>query len=213
MLLEHQSRIRIKMCGMRRAEDIAQAVSLGVDALGFIFYDQSPRCVSVEYLKEIGLNCPPFVTLVAVFVNPEVSLVQDVIRELPIHYLQFHGDEPAAFCEQFGRPYIKAIPATSTAAIEQAMIDYSNAAAILLDTPSNTVRGGGGEIFDWAMIPKNPMPPLILAGGLNADNVAQAIKNCVPYAVDVCSGVEVTVGIKSYDRMRQFIEQVRGHNE
>jgi phosphoribosylanthranilate isomerase len=198
---------------MRRAEDVAQAVSLGVDALGFIFYDQSPRCVSVEYLKEIGLHCPPFVTLVAVFVNPEVSHVQQVIRELPIQYLQFHGDEPADFCEQFGRPYIKAISASSTAVIEQAMIDYSNAAAILLDTPSNTVRGGGGLIFDWAMIPKHPVPPLILAGGLNSDNVAQAIRSCAPYAVDVCSGVEEAAGIKSFERMRQFIEQVRGHNE
>ena len=203
-------RMRIKMCGMTRAVDVAQAVRLGVDAVGFIFYTHSRRAVSVMEAKNIMQAIPAFVDAVAVFVNPEVSFVQDVIRTLPVQYLQFHGDETPPFCEQFGRPYIKAVSATSSAFIHQSMALHKNAAAILLDTPSEHTRGGSGMPFDWSIIPQAPTVPLILAGGLDAENVAQAIRTCNPYAVDVCSGIEALAGIKDDELMRRFVEQVRG---
>ena len=203
-------RVRIKMCGMTRAMDVAQAVSLGVDAVGFIFYTKSTRAVSVSDAKPIMDAIPAFVDAVAVFVNPEVSLVQDVISTLPIQYLQFHGDESPAFCEQFGLPYIKAVSATSTASINHSLVEYNGASAILLDTPSELSRGGSGQVFDWGIVPPQASDLLILAGGLDAANVAQAISLCRPYAVDVCSGIEDMPGIKAYEKMKQFVKQVRG---
>ncbi len=196
---------RVKMCGMTRAGDIANAVTLGVDAIGLIFYQHSARHVTVEHAKIILKAVSVFVDVVAVFVNPSVSLVQRVITELPVHYLQFHGDESPEFCEQFAYPYIKAMHAISTDAINFLLGKHQQAMAILLDTPSATHHGGSGIPFDWRIIPQNTSMPIILAGGLHASNIGAAIRGCVPYAVDVCSGVEASPGIKDLKKMNQFV--------
>lgn len=197
-------RTRIKMCGMTRANDIAHAISLGVDAIGLIFYEKSARHVSIEHAKILLQGLPAFVDAVAVFVNSDLPFVTQVIKELPVQLLQFHGDESPAFCEKFGKPYIKAIPATSAEAIIKAAEPYVHAAAILLDTPS-TNRGGTGLAFDWQIVPRQLAKPIILAGGLDAYNVASAITACSPYAVDVCSGIEASAGIKDHDKMNSFV--------
>lgn len=192
------------MCGMTRDADIAAAIQLGVDALGFIFYPQSPRYLSISHAAHLLKNPPPLVEIVGVFVNPSAEWVKEVLQEVPLSCLQFHGTESPAFCEQFDRPYIKAIAATTTEAISEESKAHSHAIAVLLDTPSKR-HGGTGKAFDWQMIP--PLEkPIIIAGGVNAHNVKAVIAACNPYAVDVCSGVEVKPGIKDHDKMRQFVE-------
>lgn len=207
------SRVRIKMCGMTRAEDISYAVSLGVDAIGVICYVNSPRFVAVNDAKELLKDLPPFVDAVAVFVNPPVSDVLRVLAELPIASLQFHGEESPDFCEQFGRPYIKALPAVSAEFISKALHTYSTAQAILLDTPSEAVRGGSGKVFDWRLMPMGLPKPLIVAGGLSPENVLDAVSLCEPYAVDVCSGVEASKGIKDKEKMNRFVQVLWGNYE
>lgn len=201
--------VRIKMCGMTRQEDISHALALGVNAIGIIFYPHSTRYVTVEQTKKILRGLPPFVDTVAVFVNPKEALVEQVITELPIDYLQFHGDESPQFCAQFAWPYIKAVPAISAEIIKKQCEEYAAAKAILLDTPS-TQRGGSGKPFDWQIIPPQPPQPIILAGGLTAENVNLALKQFVPYAVDVCSGVEQLPGIKDPSKMNQFVDALWG---
>lgn len=195
---------------MTQRDDILHAVSLGVDAIGLIFYPRSARCLTIDQAKVLLQGLPAFVDAVAVMVNPEASFVKQLMSELPIHLLQFHGDETASFCEQFKRPYIKALPAVSAAAITQAALQHPQAAALLLDTPSQTSRGGTGVPFDWRIIPQALKKPIILAGGLDASNVSLAIKQCAPFAVDVCSGIEVAVGRKDHDKMQQFIHTLWG---
>ena len=207
------ARVRIKMCGMTRAEDISYAVSLGVDAIGVIFYDKSPRFVAVNDAKELLKDLPAFVDVVAVFVNPTVSDVSLVLSELPIASLQFHGEESPDFCGQFGRPYIKALPAVSAEYISKAIHTYSTAQAILLDTPADALRGGSGKTFDWGVIPRDLPKPLILAGGLSPENVLDAVNSCEPYAVDVCSGVEASQGIKDKEKMNRFVDVLWGNHE
>jgi len=198
------------MCGMTRVEDIDHAIALGVDAVGFIFYASSTRHVTIELAKTLSKQLPAFVDAVAVFVDSDPSLVQQVITQLPVQYLQFHGHESAEFCSQFDRPYIKAIHATSTQCIENSIKEHQDAVAILLDTPSITHRGGSGKSFDWGIIPQ-VSKPIILAGGLDALNVADAVSACSPYAVDVCSGVETSPGIKDWDKMNQFVNALWGN--
>lgn len=195
---------------MTHARDIAHAISLGVDAIGLIFYNNSARYVSVDQAILLLQDLPPLVSPVAVFVNPDAALVEKVLTVLPIQWLQFHGEESPAFCEQFGKSYIKAVPATSTEAITLAITQHQNAAAILLDTPSTTSRGGSGVPFDWQIIPRQCAKPLMLAGGLDASNVRQAISACSPYAVDVCSGIEATAGVKDHEKMNSFVNTVWG---
>lgn len=202
-----QHRVRIKMCGMTRRNDVEQAIALGVDALGFIFYPQSSRYVSMEKASALMQDLPVFVSTVAVFVNPAVENVWQVLNTLPVHYLQFHGQESASFCQQFQYAYIKALPAHSRSDILAGVAAHPHAAAILLDTPSCT-HGGTGQVFDWQMIPNLLPRPLILAGGLQVANVNTAISQCSPYAVDVCSGIETAPGIKDHDKMSQFVVRV-----
>ena len=201
-------RTRIKMCGMTRIEDIAAAAALGVDAIGLILYEKSPRYVSVEKARHLLQNIPPFISVVVVVVNPDVAWLSQTISELPIQYVQFHGDESPTFCGQFGLPFIKAIPAISGEIISNAMKEYSQASAILVDTPSTTIRGGTGVSFDWGMIPTQVNKPLILSGGLDVANVQKSIKQVSPYAVDVCSGIEASSGIKDRDKMTQFVKEI-----
>lgn len=198
------TRIRIKMCGMTCTTDIAHAISLGVDAIGLIFYEKSPRFITIEQAELILQNIPAFVDVVAVFVNSSAEYVTKVVTELPIQLLQFHGNESPEFCAQFNRPYIKTIPATSAKDITQQAESHNKAAAVLLDTPS-AQQGGSGIAFDWQVIPRHLSKPLVLAGGLNAENVVSAISSCSPYAVDVCSGIELSAGIKDHSKMNLFV--------
>jgi phosphoribosylanthranilate isomerase len=200
------------MCGMTRAEDVAHAINLGVDAIGLIFYLKSPRYITIEPARFLLKNLPPFVSAVAVLVDPEIALVEQILDELPIHLLQFHGDESPEFCQQFDKPYIKAIRPHTADQIKQEMNRYSKAGALLLDTPSDTGKGGTGLTFDWNIIPRDLPKPYILSGGLNQGNVSEAIK-IHPYAVDVCSGIEVQPGIKDHLKMSQFIKEARKNNE
>ncbi len=197
------------MCGMTRAEDVAHAINLGVDAIGLIFYPKSPRHVTVETAKLLLNNLPPLVSAVAVLVNPKAQLVEQILKELPIQLLQFHGDESSEFCNQFGKPFIKAIQPQTADHIKYEMERYTKASALLLDTPSTINRGGTGLTFDWNIIPQDLPKPYILAGGLNQYNVLDAIK-VNPYAVDVSSGIEVEPGIKDHLKMSQFIKVLWG---
>lgn len=198
------------MCGMTRSEDISHAINLGVNAIGLIFYPGSSRYVSFEKAKELLKNFPPLIDAVAVLVNPEQEFVQKIINELPIQLLQFHGDETPEFCAQFNRPFIKALHPKTALQIEQFAKEFYNSSALLFDTPSNKSRGGTGLTFDWHIIPKNLTKPYILSGGLNDGNVMMAIKACQPYAVDVCSGIEMSPGIKDHIKMSQFIKALWG---
>ncbi|WP_454783083.1 phosphoribosylanthranilate isomerase [Legionella sp. WA2022007384] len=202
------ARIRVKMCGMTRSEDVAHAINLGVDAIGLIFYPKSARYVSIDQAKVLLKDLPAFVNSVAVLVNPERDLVHQIVEELPIQLLQFHGDESAEFCEQFNMPFIKAIHCNSATYIHQAAQDFATARALLLDTPSEVARGGTGCAFDWKIIPQKLEKPYILAGGLDEFNVLEAIKSCHPYAVDLCSGIEVSPGIKDHGKMSRFMQKL-----
>lgn len=198
------------MCGMTREEDIAQAEALGVDAIGLVFHPESPRCVSITQAKKLLQKMPVFVDVVAVLVNPSTLLVDEIINELPIVWLQFHGEESPEFCSQFKRPYIKAMQVDSAGAIYKCFADYQSAAAIMLDAPSETSYGGTGQTFDWGLIPQNLDKPFILAGGLNPENVNVAVSRCSPYAVDVSSGIELAPGMKDHVKMSQFVEALWG---
>lgn len=202
-------RLRVKICGMTRQEDIEHAYFLGADAVGLIFYEHSTRAVTIEHARTILTNHPPLMHVVGVVVNPEVSMVQQMLETLPITLLQFHGDESPEFCRQFHKPYIKAIQPTSTAQIESAMSMYGDADALLLDTPSQTVRGGSGQPFDWRIIPENTSKPYILAGGLNEFNVGSALSQSAPCAIDVCSGVEVVPGVKDCKKMNRLMNVIQ----
>jgi phosphoribosylanthranilate isomerase len=192
------------MCGMTRRVDIEHAINLGVDALGFIFYEKSARYVDIGKAKELMSSLPPFVTPVAILVNPESEFVARLINELPIQLLQFHGDENAHFCQKFHMPYIKAIHPANSDHIGATTENYQRAQAILLDTPSSS-RGGSGIAFDWEVIPRSLSMPYILAGGLNEFNISDAIRHNTPYAVDICSGIEAVPGIKDHLKMSRFM--------
>ncbi len=198
------------MCGMTRSEDIQYAIDLGVDAIGLIFYPKSARNVSLEKARIIVNNIPPFVDIVAVLVNPEQSFVQLIINEIPVQLLQFHGEESSEFCRQFNKPFIKATHPKTAIQIQSAVDEFFDASAILLDTPSDKERGGTGLTFDWNIIPENLSKPYILAGGLNESNILEAITMCNPYAVDVCSGIEASPGVKDHLKMSRFIKAIWG---
>lgn len=190
-------------------QDIVHAIALGVDAIGLIFYAKSRRAVSLEQAKKLLEKMPVFVDVVAVFVNPDSEWVETILNELPVQWLQFHGEESPEFCAQFKKPYIKAIQASSMNTIELLSAQHHQAAAILLDTPS-AHHGGTGMLFDWSVVPQNLSQPLIIAGGLNPHNVHELVAHHLPYAVDVCSGVEAEFGIKDHEKMNQFVHAVWG---
>lgn len=200
------------MCGMTCSDDIACAIQLGVAAIGLIFYEHSKRSISIDHARTLLNNIPPFVSTVAVLVNPAQELVKNIVNTLTIDLLQFHGDEPPAFCEQFSKPYIKAIPASSKSIIESALKSYAHAKAILCDTPHTQLRGGTGQIFDWELFPLKAQLPIIVAGGLNVTNINAALERCKPYAIDVCSGVEHSFGVKDHKKMREFMKHVNAYN-
>lgn len=201
-------RVRIKICGMTRGEDIEAAAHLGVDAVGLVFYPQSARHLSVERARRLSAAAPAFATVTGVFMNPEREQVEHVLQSLRIDLLQFHGEESPEFCRGFKRPYLKAVPMRSGAELTDYACRYADAAALLLDSHVHGQPGGSGISFDWAGVPQIAAPPLILAGGLRVENVAVAIRSIHPYGVDVSSGVESAPGIKDPVKMREFVREV-----
>jgi phosphoribosylanthranilate isomerase len=204
----HMSRTRVKICGITRLEDAMAAIHAGADALGFVFYAPSPRAVSVAQVQAIVSALPPFVSKVGLFVNASADEVLQVIAATGLDCLQFHGDEAEDYCAQFNLPYYKAIRVKPGLNLIQCELDFASAVALLLDTYSEKAVGGTGEAFDWSLIPANMQKPLILAGGLNPDNVEKAVSSVQPYALDVSGGVEVEKGIKSSIKIAAFMQQV-----
>ncbi|BAP46280.1 N-(5'-phosphoribosyl)anthranilate isomerase [Pseudomonas sp. StFLB209] len=203
------SAVRSKICGITRLEDALAAVEAGADALGFVFYAPSPRAVSVQQARAIIAGLPPFVTTVGLFVNASSCELNETLDALPLDLLQFHGDESPEACDGYHRPFIKALRVKPGDDIAAACRAYGKASGILLDAYVPGVPGGTGERFDWSLIPGDLSKPIILAGGLDAGNVAQAIAQVRPYAVDVSGGVERSKGIKDHDKVRAFMRAVR----
>lgn len=204
---------RVKICGITRLEDAQLAIAAGADALGFVFYEPSPRYVSPTTAAAIIRELPPFVVTTALFVDASETYVKQVLEQTQIDLLQFHGDETPAFCEQFNRPYIKALRVKPTLDLLAEQTRFESARALLLDAYKPGVPGGTGESFDWALIPKALAPKIILAGGLDAGNVARAIAEVKPFAVDVSGGVEASKGIKDANKIKRFFEEVSCANE
>jgi len=202
------SRTRVKICGITRAEDAAAAISAGADALGFVFYAKSPRALTAAQAALIIARLPPFVSKVGLFVNANADDVREVLATCSLDLLQFHGDETAAYCESFAKPYMKALRMRDDIDLTAQLAAYSSAAAILLDSYKAGVSGGTGEVFNWERIPSELSLPLVLAGGLRPNNAGAAILACRPYALDVSGGVESAPGIKCADAMTRFIEAV-----
>ena len=202
------SRTRIKICGLTRPEDVRAAVDSGADAIGFVFYPPSPRAVSFEQAAELAALLPPFVTAVGLFVNPERTFVTEALSKVPLQLLQFHGDEPDAECARHGRPWIKAARMRPGVDLIEFSTLHPGARGILVDAFVDGY-GGGGKTFDWSLIPAGLDRPLILSGGLDPDNVAEAVRQLRPWAVDVSSGVESAKGIKDAARIAAFIAGVR----
>lgn len=203
------SAVRSKICGITRIEDALAAVEAGADAIGFVFYAKSPRAVSVQQARAIIQGLPPFVTTVGLFVNASRCELGEILDAVPLDLLQFHGDEVVADCEGWHRPYIKALRVKAGDDIAAAVDAYPSASGVLLDTYVEGVPGGTGEAFDWSLIPQTLSKPLILAGGLTPENVADAVARVKPYAVDVSGGVEASKGIKDHAKIRAFINAVR----
>ncbi len=210
------ARTRIKICGLREQAHVCAAVNAGADALGFVLYAPSPRAVTLDTCQALTHSVPAFVTTVGLFVNPTREEVVAALAAARIDLLQFHGNEPEAFCASFGRPYIKALPVGESFDLLQSGLQYASASAILLDTPS-AGHGGSGKTFNWQLI--NPVntpsrgnvraPRVVLSGGLTAANVVGAVNAVRPFAVDVSSGVEISRGVKSSELIEQFCRAVR----
>lgn len=186
----------------------------GADALGMVFYGKSPRYITTQQASLLIKSVPPFVTVVGLFVNPSEEEVRNVLSRVPLDVLQFHGEEEPEFCAQFGRPYLKALRARPGVDLLQCAARYAQARSasaqgLLLDAYIEGTHGGTGESFDWALIPHDLPLPVILSGGLHAGNVAEAIRQVRPYAVDVSSGVEAAKGIKDAAKIAVFINEVK----
>ncbi len=205
-------RVRVKVCGLTTVENARVVANAGVDSIGLVFFKKSLRNVSIAKAEQIVNAMPAFVTTTALFVNPSKDLVEEVITTTKIDLLQFHGDESEQFCNQFSRPYIKAIRINNKTDILASSNQYTSAKAILFDTLVKGVAGGTGKVFDWQLLDEKTLQninnPVILAGGLNVENVAQAITKIRPWAVDVSGGVEITAGIKSTTKVQEFIKMV-----
>ena len=202
-------RTRVKICGITRLEDALVACRAGADALGFIFFAGSPRNIEIEAARVITRALPAFVTSVGLFVDPNRDMVERALDALPLDLLQFHGEEGPEFCEQFGAPYIKAVRMRPEVDLLECARRFKRARGLLLDTYVSGTKGGTGERFDWTLIPAEVPLPIVLSGGLDPENVGAAIRVVQPWAVDVCSGVEATKGIKDQARILAFMTGVR----
>ena len=201
-------KVRTKICGLTRAQDVDAAVAAGADAIGLVFYPHSPRYVAPAIAADLARRIPPFVMIVGLFVNASAEFVRQVLAAVPIHLLQFHGDEDDAFCRQFDRPYVKAARVGPETDLLQYARCFPGVQALLLDAVVGGY-GGGGQTFDWSRIPAALPKPIILSGGLDEHNVGNAIRQVRPMAVDVSSGVEVSKGIKDAGKMHAFVQAVR----
>jgi phosphoribosylanthranilate isomerase len=206
-------KMRIKICGITQVADAKIAAQAGADAIGLVFYEKSPRVVTVSQAQEIMAALPAFVSTVALFVNADAQQVQAVVQQTQVDYLQFHGDESPAYCAQFGRPFLKTVRVKTADDIIRAQACYTQARALLLDTYHADHYGGTGQRFDWQMIPAHTTVPLILAGGLCVNNVEQIPLHPSIVALDISSGVEQTPGIKSATKIQAFCQAVRNLNE
>lgn len=205
-----QLSVRVKICGITTAAAAQHAAAEGADALGLVFYDKSPRSLrDLGLAREIALAAGPFVTVVGLFVDPLDDYVEDVLARVPLGMLQFHGHESNSDCTKFGRPYLKALRMKPGLAINEAIADYPDASGLLLDAYRAGVPGGTGETFDWSRIPRDTAKPIVLAGGLNPSNVAAAVSEVRPWAVDVSGGVEQSHGVKCPDLVRQFVRSAK----
>jgi len=202
------ARVRTKICGITSVEDALLAVSAGADAIGLVFYEQSPRYVSPDVASDICKALPPFVCVVGLFVNHTRADIVGICAQVPLSLLQFHGAENEADCLGYGLPYIKAIQVRDAISVANAELAFPSAQGLLVDTYKAGVAGGTGEVFDWGLLPENCAKPLILAGGLNPQNVRNAINQVEPFAVDVSGGVEREKGIKDRDKIISFIKEV-----
>lgn len=212
------SRVRVKICGITRTEDALAAAEAGADAIGLVFYPASPRAVSMERAREICQALPPFVSSVGLFVNAAAAEVARVLEQVPLDMLQFHGDETPPSCSAAGRPFLKALRVKAGSDIRAQFdawcVTWEGASGLLLDAWHDDLYGGGGRPFDWALVESlNAGKPVILAGGLNPENVAEAIGRTRPWGVDVSTGVEESPGIKTADRIRAFISAVNTAGE
>lgn len=215
--MKHRS-TRIKVCGITRQEDADCCAALGVDALGFVFYAPSPRYISPVAACKIFRQTPLFVTRVGLFVNAPRETVLSVLDQAPLHLLQFHGDEDEAYCASFGRPYLKAARIKPGVDLLEFAARFPSAEAVLCDAFVDGF-GGAGKTFDWNLLPsvearmRSNCRPLVLSGGLDAENVGAAIRRVSPVAVDVSSGVEAAKGIKDHAKIKAFVEKVREADE
>ncbi|MGS2717632.1 phosphoribosylanthranilate isomerase [Eionea flava] len=206
---------RVKICGITCVDDALAAVNAGADAIGLVFYQPSPRYVDEHTASLIANRVGPFVTVVGLFVNASKAEINHVLETVDLHVLQFHGDESAEFCEQFHRPYMKAIRMKPDLQLKRAIESYSSSVGVLLDAYRKGVPGGTGETFDWGRVPvgDESLPPIILAGGLNPVNVADAINATSPYGVDVSGGVEIeshdAAGKKDKAKIARFIANAK----
>lgn len=200
---------RIKICGINHLDDALKAVECGADAIGIIFVEKSPRYASLTEARVIAESMPPFVTVVGLFMDAPEEKVREALKVVPLNLLQFHGDESAEYCDQFNMPYIKVLRMRDNANVVAYAQEFSNASGILLDAYHKGMGGGTGQTFDWSVIPADLPLPLILAGGLTPDNVASAVEQVRPYAVDVSSGVESEPSVKDHKKIEQFIKEVQ----
>ena len=201
--------VRVKICGITRLQDLHAACGAGADALGFVFYEKSPRHLAIAAAAALVRELPPFVQAVGLFVDADPAFVEAVLRDVPLDLLQFHGDEAPVDCARFGRPYIKAVRVNRDADLLKCAADFDAARGLLLDAYVPGVPGGTGERFDWSLIPPGLPKPIILSGGLTPDNVAEAVRTVRPWAVDVSSGVEAAKGIKDAHKIAQFIAKAK----
>ena len=201
-------RTRVKICGITRPEDGLAAVEAGADAIGLVFYPRSPRFVTPDQALAIVRRLPAFVTVVGLFVNEQPGMIRAMSDAVGLDLLQFHGDEPPDLCRQFNQPYIKALRVAPDMDVAAVAATYEDARGILLDAYDPNAHGGTGQTFDWNLIPGKMMSRVILAGGLEPDNVAGAIEQVRPYAVDVSSGVESDKGIKDAGKIAAFMRGV-----
>ena len=205
------TRTRVKICGITSTQDAHNVCAAGADSIGLVFYEKSPRNVSIAQAKEICDSLPPFVTCVGLFLDPTSDFVNSVLAEVKLDLLQFHGIETAEFCNSFSRPYIKAIGMEGIKTEDQfAQItkQYTNAKGFLVDSHATGKAGGTGNTFDWKNVPQAQQKPIILAGGLNPENIADALQQLDLYGVDLSSGVETQAGIKDPEKIKKLMNEV-----
>jgi phosphoribosylanthranilate isomerase (EC 5.3.1.24) len=199
--------VKVKICGITSVGDAKAAVAAGADAIGLVFFAPSPRNIAnFAIAREIALSVGPFVTVVGLVVNPERGFLDEILRQVPLHVIQFHGDEDEPFCASFCRPFIKAVRMKPGLDIGAVISSYPSACGILLDTYKKGVPGGTGETFNWELVPADAITPIVLAGGLIPENIAAAVRIVSPYGVDVSGGVESSPGIKDKNKIKAFID-------